>query len=319
MSPPARTRLRSVARWVPPAFLLVTLPAAWILHLSGGMGAVIGWVALIGIGQLLAPLTLLVLLIHLIRKRRFSAPMLLTAALTVVAFFPALWGFGLLARPFPYDLETQRPAATVRLPSDERLRVAWGGDSLETNYHAFTPDQRWAYDLLVEPAAHGSTRLEDYGCYGTPVVAPVSARVHHATDGAPDEVPGVPSANVANATGNSVVLELDAGTYLVIAHLKPGSVLVAPGDEVREGQPIGACGNSGNTSEPHIHIHHQRQDPLVFLLNFAEGLPLFFRDHDGAPMPTGGIEVSGEEITLVGDIVEHTGSGPEPPAKRSPS
>ena len=41
------------------------------------------------------------------------------------------------------------------------------------------PDQRWAYDLLVEPAAHGSTDLEDYGCYGTAVVAPVSARRAH--------------------------------------------------------------------------------------------------------------------------------------------
>jgi hypothetical protein len=61
------------------------------------------------------------------------------------------------------------------------------------------------------------------------------------------------------------------------------------GQRVEEGQEIGQCGNSGNTSEPHIHIHHQRQDPPVVPLNFAEGLPLFFRDHDGAAMPEGGI------------------------------
>ena len=76
---------------------------------------------------------------------------------------------------------------------------------------------------------------------------------------------------------------------------------------VEEGEVIGECGNSGNTSEPHIHIHHQRQDPTVFPVNFAEGLPLYFRDHDGPPMPVGGIKVEGETITATGDVVQHVG------------
>ena len=200
--------------------------------------------------------------------------------------------------PFPYDLERSAPSATVRLPSDETLRVAWGGDRLATNYHASTPDQRWAYDLVVEPAAHGSENLEDYGCYRTPVVAPVSARVHYSTDGAPDHTPGAVSNDTQNPTGNVVVLALDTGTYLVIAHLKKGSVLVEAGDQVREGDPIAACGNSGNTSEPHIHIHHQRQDPQNRPLNLSEGLPLYFRDHDGLAMPKGGFKVSNGAVTL---------------------
>ena len=63
-----------------------------------------------------------------------------------------------------------------------------------TNVHASTPDQRWAYDLLVEPAeGHGSENPEDYGCYRKPVAAPVSARVHDSTDGAPNHTPGVVS------------------------------------------------------------------------------------------------------------------------------
>jgi hypothetical protein len=185
--------------------------------------------------------------------------------------------------------------------------VVWGGNSIETNYHAAVPDQRWAYDLLVEPYLTGSSDLEDYGCYGVPVVAPTSGLVVNAHDGEPDETPGVTSNNVIAPTGNHVVIQLETGTYLVIAHLQPGSVAVQPGDQVAEGQVIGACGNSGNTSEPHIHIHHQRQDPAVFPLNFAEGLPLYFRDHDGEPMPVGGIEIEGEEATLLGDTVQHTG------------
>jgi hypothetical protein len=185
------------------------------------------------------------------------------------------------------------------------LRVAWGGDGIETNYHAAVPDQRWAYDLLVEPYLVGSAKLEDYGCYGVPVVAPASGRVVNAHDGEPDEVPGISSNNVTAPTGNHVAIQLDTGTYLVIAHLRQGSVRVKTGDSVEEGQTIGQCGNSGNTSEPHIHIHHQRQDPAVFPTNFAEGLPLYFRDHDGPSMPVGGIKIEGETITAVGDVVQH--------------
>jgi hypothetical protein len=67
------------------------------------------------------------------------------------------------------------------------------------------------------------------------------------------------------------------------------------------------CGNSGNTSEPHIHIHHQRQDPNDFPINFAEGLPLYFRDHDGPAMPEGGVEVVEGTPVPVGPTVQHTG------------
>ena len=142
-------------------------------------------------GLALGPLSLLVLSsVHAIRERRFSRPMWATLALGLVTLWPGLWNVGLLTMTFPYSLETSEPSATVRLPSNERLRVGWGGDRVATNYHASTPDQRWAYDLLVEPAGHGSDELDDYGCYGTTVVAPVTARVHMATDGAADHTPG---------------------------------------------------------------------------------------------------------------------------------
>ena len=307
MIEPLRGRFRSILRWALPVGLALVLLPSWILFLSGGMLAVGGWIALMLAGLVLAPLALLVLVVHTIRKRRFSHPMWATLALWLVTLWPGLWNVGLLTIAFPYSLETSEPSATVRLPSNEKLRVGWGGDSIATNYHASTPDQRWAYDLLVEPAGHGSEELDDYGCYGTIVVAPVTGRVHMATDGAPDHTPGEVSNDLENPTGNAVVLLLETGTYLLIAHLKTGSVQVEAGDDVNEGDPIGACGNSGNTSEPHIHIHHQRQDPRRFPLNFAEGLPLYFRDHDGPPMPEGGFDVdsASEDIVLTGDVVQH--------------
>ena len=82
------------------------------------------------------------------------------------------------------------------------------------------------------------------------------------------------------------------------------------GGDVEEGDPIGACGNSGNTSEPHIHIHHQRQAPRLFPLNFAEGLALYFRDHGGPAMSKGGFDVDNTgSIVLTGAIVQHAAAG----------
>ncbi len=128
-----------------------------------------------------------------------------------------------------------------------------------------------------------------------------------AHDGEPDMIPGAISNNVQMPTGNHIALKLETGTYLIIAHLKPGSVLVKAGDMVEEGQIIGQCGNSGNTSEPHIHIHHQRQDPNFYPVNFAEGLPLYFRDQTGAPMPEGGLRMEDGKPVAIGVTVQHIG------------
>ncbi|MGG3801652.1 M23 family metallopeptidase [Metabacillus fastidiosus] len=61
------------------------------------------------------------------------------------------------------------------------------------------------------------------------------------------------------------------------------------GDHVNQGDVIGRVGNRGSTSEPHLHIHHQRQDPTkVIYPILAEGLPLFFEDINGESMPQKG-------------------------------
>ena len=60
----------------------------------------------------------------------------------------------------------------------------------------------------------------------------------------------------ANA-GNHVVIEMARGRYVLLAHLMRGSVVVQVGETVSPGQLIGKCGNSGNTSEPHLHLQVQ--------------------------------------------------------------
>ncbi|MBI4760065.1 MAG: M23 family metallopeptidase [Chloroflexota bacterium] len=305
-SRPTPSRLWQILRLIPLALMLLSVGILVVMFLMGGMIKIAAWY----LAQLLLPilglLSLTTLVIYAIAKRKFNRLMGMTVISALVCLSPAV----MLVKPiaFPASLEKTTPSATVRLPADVPLQVAWGGDKIETNYHAAAPDQRWAYDFLVAPFLNGSDKVEDYGCYGVPVLAPADGLVVKTRDGEPDEVPGISSNNLTAPEGNFVAIQLkETGTYLIIAHLKPGSVRVKVGDTVVEGQVIGACGNSGNTSEPHIHIHHQRQDPNLYPLNFAEGLPLYFRDHNGPPMPVGGFRMDGERIILTGDVVQHIG------------
>ena len=266
------------------------------------------WYVLHSAVPLLGLVFMAMTLVWAIWKRRTNTPMFATLAVSLCALLPIASQMGIVRIAYPSSIDSTTPSATVRLPADVPLKVAWGGDHVDVNYHAIAPDQRWAYDLFVEPYLTGSDNLEDYGCYAVPVVAPATGRVVVAHDGEPDMKPGGSTRNFKAIAGNHVVIELLTGTYLLIAHLKPGSVSVVLGQEVEEGQVIGQCGNSGNTSEPHIHIHHQRQNPAVYPILFAEGLPLYFRDHDGPPMPEGGIKKKDGQIVATGAVVQHRGN-----------
>jgi murein DD-endopeptidase MepM/ murein hydrolase activator NlpD len=200
-----------------------------------------------------------------------------------VAFNDAdeITGLGLSPQlPLPSD-----PAAdyesevTYRLPFDGVWFVFWGGDTETENRHVVARDQRHALDILVwkDGGTHSGdgSANEDYWAYGQPVLAPAGGTVVTAVDGLADQTPQVAS-DPANPAGNHVVIKVAEGEYVLIAHMQPGSIVVGEGDVVDSGQQIGLVGNSGNTSEPHIHIHVQNQpvfDPQ------ATGLPLEFTDY----------------------------------------
>jgi len=83
------------------------------------------------------------------------------------------------------------------------------------------------------------------------------------------------------------------GTYLLLNHLKKDSVNVEVGDQVNVGDLIARVGNSGSTSEPHLHIHHQRKNPLeMWTPVFAEGLPLYFENEVQNYMPVKGAVIN---------------------------
>lgn len=304
-----RKRLWTIAAWTP-ASLLAAILLAWLTAIwMGGLAGVFAWY----MGQLALPalsiLTLAGAVSYSAWTRRVNRVVIVTSVLGFAATLPALLLLGYVDVPYPTSLDEMHPSATVRLPTDHPVLVAWGGDTLDVNYHVVAPDQRWAYDLLIEPFPDGSPRLEDYGCWDTPVLAPAGGEVVIAHDGEPDEVPGRKSGNYFKPSGNYVALRLATDTYLLIAHMRRGTVAVEPGERVIEGQLLGRCGNSGNTAGPHVHIHHQRQDPSVFPAGFAEGLPLYFRDHDGPPMPHGGSKKVDGRAVWTGQRIKHVGNG----------
>ena len=300
-----KTTFKNILSWVPAGVLLVLMLTLLTMVYTTGLTGEFAWYTL----QLLVPILGLIYLIIIglliLRNRGFTPKLTAYLLVSLIAMIPAI----MLIQPvaYPYDISKVKPVATVRLPADAPLLVVWGGDDYKSNYHVVSPDQRWAYDFVVEPALVGSTDPEDYGCYGIDVLAPTDGEITGVHDGEPDEIPGTASNNMEQPRGNYVVIKMDTGTYLVLAHMQPGSIVVSVGDEVTEGQKLGLCGNSGNTSEPHIHIHHQRIDPELWPNGFGEGLPLYFRDHDGPAMPEGGFKkVEGTAVPL-GPTVQHQG------------
>jgi peptidase M23-like protein len=210
---------------------------------------------------------------------------------------------GLLVRPPAGEKRTEYPSTHLDYRTKTRLHlpfrgewsVFWGGRTLDQNYHAFTRDQRFAMDILIvkDGSTHrgDGTKCSDYYCYGQPVLAPAAGVVVWEQDGLPDQPPG--KMDPAHATGNSMILDHGNGEYSLLAHLQPGSLRYKVGDHVKADAEIGRCGNSGNTSEPHVHYHLQ-DGPRPF---DADGLPAPFVDLvvDGKPVERGEI-VKGQKV-----------------------
>jgi hypothetical protein len=97
--------------------------------------------------------------------------------------------------------------------------------------------------------------LSDYLSFGLPVLAPVAGEVVVVRDGLPDTPPG--QANTKENWGNHVVIRAADGSHVWLAHLRQGSVGVTVGNWVRAGDALGACGNSGRSPQPHLHLHVQ--------------------------------------------------------------
>lgn len=148
--------------------------------------------------------------------------------------------------------------------------------------------QRFAIDWVQTVSAgagqitfSGSrTDNKSYAAYGDEAIAVLDAQVVGVKDGIPENVPG-PASRAVPITqetigGNYVILDLGAGHYAFYGHLQPGSLKVRQGDRVKRGQLLGLVGNTGNSTEPHLHFHIA--DASSGLL--AEGIPFVFESFE---------------------------------------
>ena len=185
-------------------------------------------------------------------------------------------------------------------PFEGQWFVVWGGDTPELNYHHESRAQRFAFDFLVQDEDGQSHRgdglkNEDYYAFGLPVLAPADGVVTDVITGVRDNIPG--SMNPIFAGGNAVVIRHQENEVSVLAHFQQGSICVKPGERVRRGQVLGRCGNSGNSSEAHIHFHVQNTP----ILQDGTGLRCAFQKV--AVTRDGKTEIRDDYSPIKGDVV----------------
>lgn len=181
----------------------------------------------------------------------------------------------------PYEEQTtpslERNKTDLILPFKEEWFVFWGGDTKDLNYHVESKAQQGAFDFVIfdeNDKSYKSNGLknEDYYAFGKDIIAPCDAKVVQVVDGIDDNTPG--EMNPVYVPGNTVVLKTNHQEYLFFAHFKKHSIVVEEGQDIKQGELLGLCGNSGNSSEPHLHFHIQNQK----LMHKAIGVKSFFQN-----------------------------------------
>jgi len=169
---------------------------------------------------------------------------------------------------------------TLDLPFNEQMYVVHGGRSSLINAHNLHGFEHDALDI-VRVVDGRSQRGDDhnlttYYAYGVTLLAPADGVVTQVVSDLPEQAIGKTDAD--HPAGDFVIIDIGNGRYVMLAHMQPGSARVAVGDQVRVRQALGLLGNSGNTSEPHVHIQVQNQP--TFDIDHTDGLrtyPILFR------------------------------------------
>jgi hypothetical protein len=139
--------------------------------------------------------------------------------------------------------------------------------------------------------------------FGRPILSPAAGTVVGVHDGEPDHearrslltlIPYLFTqgsrvrAGPDAIAGNHVVVAISStGPYVLLAHVRRRSVRVAVGESVSVGQQVATCGNSGNSTEPHLHV--QVSDSTDW--NQANGVPVAFRHRTGRIWIPGNTEI----------------------------
>lgn len=207
-------------------------------------------------------------------------------ALLVVTWYRAGWWLpALILIAFLAASIVLRQAAPKAVHLEFPLRdgifyVAHGGSISALNQHHGSESQRFALDItaltwLGARATGISPRmLERYRVFARPVHSPCSGTVTAVVSDLPDQIPGQMARE--HFAGNHVVIrQTESDTYVGLAHLMQGTIVVQAGEQVRAGQYLARVGNSGNTSEPHLHIHAKKGGDPHSMLD-GRGVPMLF-------------------------------------------
>jgi len=174
-------------------------------------------------------------------------------------------------------------------------------------HHGGSISQKYAYDFIIAndegKSFEGDGRaVQNYFCYDKAVVAPADGTIVVAKKKAKDSfVDGLTAyCDSFDLRGNYIVIKHHDNEYSLTAHLAPNSITVNVGDQVKQGDVIAKCGNTGNSSEPHIHF--QLQTGKSFFL--SAGLPIAFSNieaHDKANYKLMDTRPCENNLEVVGD------------------
>ena len=245
------------------------------VYFIGGKLAAYSWNIAVFI---LAPIAIVALLIQLVillvslRKKKNVSWNICYIVVTIAFALPITVLFGISPVSYPTNANPE-DAILATMPVENA--ILFGGKEYKS--HAMWPSECYAYDIVKAPHDVGSKDLDDYGIYNCDVYSPVSGTVIATESKEPDIAPNTDE--FTSSMGNYICVKIDGkDTYLILAHFKQDSIVVHVGDHVEQKQRIGKVGNSGTTSEPHLHMQHQTDNPLnVIFPTCAEGLPIVFK------------------------------------------
>jgi len=174
------------------------------------------------------------------------------------------------------------PSIPMSLPFEGFWTVINGGLDIQSSHSWNLITQRYAYDLIItnkdgKKYDADASKAENYYAFGQDVLAPADGMVIIVQNNIRDYAyagTGTINLRTRDMRGNYLVIRHADRVYSFIAHLRKNSCNVKPGDFVKRGQVLAKCGNSGHSTEPHIHFHLQ-DHPNFYL---AVGLPILFKN-----------------------------------------
>ncbi len=173
---------------------------------------------------------------------------------------------------------------SYRLPFDGQWLVVNGGVTKSESHSWDIKSQRYAYDFVIVDKQRRSwsspwRRCESYLCFDEPILAARDGTVVEVIDNCRDyPYPGSWKTDwrAPDIRGNYVVIQHGDDEWSVYGHLKSGSVCVSEGQRINSGDELGRCGNSGSSTEPHLHFQVQNQQDFFA----AHGIPIMFNSFD---------------------------------------